>query len=233
MNKFVTYKYIKYWKSDEHWVFKFDNHDNTYKISSHQDLIKNEYQRQLRKSKLDKILDKKEQEIDHQDIIDKAIELLTPIAKEISDDVSSYINYFTIDGDDDSEYDCCDNEDCVEKAKKEIFKNYGKNSIVENIWTTESGENDSYRMCCICGRYLNETLCWIESEFDHHSEFNITKNDIVDHIAFEILGMFEAFPAHDHVPRNRTNYEETIFSQYDFNIKVVDYAKLIIKELTK
>lgn len=168
-----------------------------------------------------------------QEIINKAIELLKKYDKE---DVSNFIYFFVISEDNRSEigleYDCCDNPECYESTLKELRKEYP-----ECIYIYQDNRNDydNFKQCHQCGKFLNDTLTWIESELEHHEEYDNDKESLqYSCTAFEIRVMLEAMPTID---CEITGYENAhpelipaaLKRQADFVNRVVRYAELVIK----
>lgn len=157
---------------------------------------------------------------DQQKILDKAIKLLEKYDKV---DVSDYICYFVVSENDYSEigsqYDCCDYPECMEATLKELKKDYPDCNY---LYQYNNNDYDTFNLCYQCGRRLNDTLTWIEYEFNHHSTTNQTKKDFqISSVAFEIRVIFESMPSIDFAKQD----------QKDFIIKVVDYANIVISEL--
>lgn len=128
----------------------------------------------------------------------KAIELLYPFAEKELNDVSRNTVYFKVKNDEvSSEFDCCDNEKCIERSKKAIRKSYGKGTHVEECWSFNDGDHDDLETCYECGKHLNTQLTWVEHEFEYIKENELTKEFIISE-AFVLYCILEAIPSNDH-----------------------------------
>jgi len=177
-----------------------------------------------------------------QKTIDRAIKLLEPYAQNEQTKISYSTYYFKIKDEGVLDTDCCDDKKCIKKTLKNIREEYGKYTRVETICYTNDGDHDKIERCNICGRPLNEFLTWIDDEFKHHKENSITKKDLIDPAtAFEVKSMLDAMPSCDYEISGYTKHQYSLGNllplmeekrnQKKFVAAVVDYAKLIIKEL--
>ena len=177
-------------------------------------------------------------------IIEKAIDLLSPLAKEEEERESRYTTYFKVhDEDVSSEYDTCDDDKCISEAKKEIRKAYGKGTHIEECYYDNDGDHESIERCSVCGRPLTSSLTWIEQEFDHHEQFSITMDDFKDGCtAFDVKVMLDAMPSCDHRITEYNFHQDKIGNpeplkqaikwQNDFVERVIKYAELVINVLS-
>ena len=115
-------------------------------------------------------------------VIDAAITALEPFNKE---DLSTEIVYFetqdeegiATDKIDFSEYDCCGSHKCVDKTLKELRRKY-PNERIEEVYYRNDGDHNNINRCYQCSRPLNESLTWIDQEFEHHEEYSTTLRDL-------------------------------------------------------
>lgn len=177
-----------------------------------------------------------------QETLDKAIELLLPYTKTVSASTwSAYFEEQDEDGDntgnhDFSGYDTCENEECVNKNHAILKAEYPDINI-QFRWYQNDGDHERYEICTVCGRHLNEFLTWIENELDYHIESSITKENIIDPTtAFEISGCLYSmhWNADERMGEyaKAYHYNEGVSAQKAFIKKAVDYAQLVINELS-
>ncbi|NDV81349.1 hypothetical protein [Bacteroides sp. 51] len=181
---------------------------------------------------------------EQQAILDKAMELLKPYDKE---ETTNCMCYFTDkDGHEfSSEYDCCSDEKCIEKAKKEIRRNHGNRTIIEENITDTSSDHESFDRCCICYCYFNEYLTWIHQEFSHHEEYSVTADDLKSsNTAFELRGIYYSlywscdhqisqYSKHQYHLGNEKPLNDALDRQKDLINRVVKHASLVIGILSK
>ncbi|GEM_PF-1791652 len=96
-------------------------------------------------------------------LIEKAKEKIEPFSHK---EISRFTYYFRVRGEDVNEFDCCDDEKCIKSAKKEIRKQYGKGTHVEECYSDNDGDHESIEICTQCGKPLNEWLTWCNSELE-------------------------------------------------------------------
>ena len=97
-------------------------------------------------------------------LIESAKEKMMPFGYK---HISPTLVYFKVKGEEVGEYDCCDNESCISKAKKAIRESYGKGTHVEECYTQNDGDHESIDVCYICGIPLNEFLTWCKYELEY------------------------------------------------------------------
>ena len=180
---------------------------------------------------------------EQQSIIDKAVELLKPFDKE---DCSFSLHFFRrkdIDGDEIGD-EVCDNEKCVKKYLKQLRSEIGKGKRIYTVYDPyNNGDHERIDSCAICYRPLNEQLTWIKSEFEHHQEYSVTKEDLTEsRTAFDVRCMLEAMPSvdykideyhkHQNSLGNDKPLKEALKRQSDFVDEVVKYAALIVEVLS-
>lgn len=182
-----------------------------------------------------------------QAIIKRAAKLLHPFNKE---DVSCWTYYFE-DQDEEgnplnkldfSEYDCCDNDKCIQDTLSELRKKYPK-SIIESVQWANNGDHERIDNCYQCGRPLNSQLTWIRQELEHHECYSITKRDLKhSRTAFDVICLLDAMPSADERISSYAIHQATycgnsepLFEQKkqqkEFVMRVVSYATLIIEKL--
>jgi hypothetical protein len=133
-----------------------------------------------------------------EDMIEKAKKLLYPYAEKELKDVSYSITYFKIDGDDNSEYDVCDNDDCIKKLYTQLKEEY-PDSVIEIAYSDNDSDHDNLECCAACGRHLNTQLTYIKDEVDYYlddkEEWN--KESFILN-AFDLFCILEALPSNDY-----------------------------------
>jgi len=83
-------------------------------------------------------------------------------------EVSYQTVYFKIkDNTELMDFDCCDNEKCIEKSKADIREQYGKGTHIEECWYDNDGDHEKIEYCTQCGKPLNEQLTWYEDELNY------------------------------------------------------------------
>jgi hypothetical protein len=173
-----------------------------------------------------------------QAIIEAAIAAIRPFNKERNP--PNYGYYFTLDGDDSSEYDCCDSDECMKKAQAELKKRYPKKKIEALYGSVDNDE--SFNSCYVCDRYLDWNLNGMEQEFNHHKRHSRTYEVLTSsRTAFCIENMLEAFPTyeyglggyhyHQKSLGNSKPYNDALKRQKAHYRRVVRYASHIIKTL--
>lgn len=173
--------------------------------------------------------------------LDKAVALLLPFSKESVSQWTGYFEEQDEDGDrigdnDFSDYDTCDNDDCLNHNWDILKKNLPSLNI-QFRWYSNDGDHDKYDHCTVCGRPLNEFLTWINDEIDNHIEYTTTKQLLIDSsAAFEINGCFVSMgwnaDERMSIHASTHHHENGVKRQKLFIKKVVDYANLIIKLLS-
>lgn len=174
--------------------------------------------------------------------LDKAIDLLLPYTKDIS--ATSWTVYFeeqNEDGDrigdwDFGDFDTCDNYDCLMKNLETLRTKHPGHNIDFRYYQND-GDHEYFELCSVCGRHLNEFLTWIDDEIGYHIENSITKEDFINpNNAFEISGCLYSmnWNADKRMSQHKKshNFEEGIKEQKEFIKKIVDYANLIIENLS-
>jgi len=124
--------------------------------------------------------------------IEKTLEKLEPGYKKSQ--VSYYTYYFLKeDGDEISgEYDCCDNDECINKTREELEKEYPN---LQTMYYDNDGDHENIERCYQCNKPLNEHLTWIEYELDHYHEYlndPIPKNE-----QFDLYCILQSIPSCD------------------------------------
>jgi hypothetical protein len=102
-------------------------------------------------------------------LIESAKEKLFPFAEKTLNDTSGITIYFTIDDDEYSEYDCCDNDECEQAALNQIKEDH-PNGWVEVYCVSNNSDYDSIRKCTYCGRLLSDYLTWVKFELQDIEE---------------------------------------------------------------
>lgn len=98
-------------------------------------------------------------------LINLAKEKIKPFSNK---EISRFTYYFKVKGEDVlSEFDCCDNKNCIKEAKKAIRQQYGKGTHIEECYSDNDGDHESIETCCVCGKPLNEWLTWCNSELEY------------------------------------------------------------------
>lgn len=179
---------------------------------------------------------------EQQSIIDKAVELLKPFDKENCSFSLHYFREKNIDGDEIGE-EVCDDDKCVKKYLKQLRAEIGKGKRIHTVYDPyNNGDHERIDSCAVCGRPLNEQLTWINSEFDYHHEYSITRECLTEsRTAFDVRCMLEAmptvdcsiggYPIHQNNLGNKKPLEEALDRQTRFVNKVVKYAELVVQIL--
>ncbi len=179
---------------------------------------------------------------EQQSIIDKAVELLKPFDKESCSFSLHFFKEKNIYGDEIGE-EVCDDDKCVKKYLKQLRSEIGKGKRIYTVYDPyNNGDHERLDSCAICGRPLNEQLTWIDSEFDYHQEYSVTRESLTEsRTAFDVRCMLEAmptadcriegYPIHQNSLGNKKPLEEALGRQNQFINKVVKYAELIVQIL--
>lgn len=100
--------------------------------------------------------------------IELAEEKIEPFSHK---EISRYTYYFKVRGEEiSSEFDCCDDENCIKEAKKAIREQYGKGTHIEECYWDNDGDHENIETCSVCGKPLNEYLTWCDSELQYLEE---------------------------------------------------------------
>lgn len=127
-------------------------------------------------------------------LIEAAIKKIEPISnKEISADTV----YFSVDGNDFLEYDCCGNEECIQKTKKDIKNKYVKNVSIEEHWTSNDVDHERINLCPSCGIPLNEFVTWCDEELEYLEENKPWNSEFFHDQAFLIYAILGSSPTMD------------------------------------
>lgn len=105
--------------------------------------------------------------LEFEELIEKAKEKIAPFSRK---ETSRTTYFFKVRGNEVSGFDCCDNIDCITASKKAIRAQYGKGTHIEERYFDNDGDHESIETCCICGKPLNESLTWCESELEYLEE---------------------------------------------------------------
>lgn len=105
---------------------------------------------------------------DFENLIDLAKEKIKPFSNK---EISQFTCYFKVQGEEvSSEFDCCDDENCIKQAKKAIREQYGKGTHIEECYSDNNGDYENIETCSVCGKPLNEWLTWCSSELEYLEE---------------------------------------------------------------
>jgi hypothetical protein len=105
---------------------------------------------------------------DFENLIDLAKEKIEPFSNK---EISRFTYYFKVKGEEvSSEFDCCDDENCIKQAKKAIREQYGKGTHIEECYWDNDGDHENIETCSVCGKPLNEWLTWCDSELEYLEE---------------------------------------------------------------
>jgi len=131
---------------------------------------------------------------DFKKLIEAAIEKIKPFSNV---EISRTVYYFEIKGNDvSSEFDCCDDEKCIKKAKIAIRKQYGKGTHINEIYYDNDGDHEMIEVCSVCGKPLNEWLTWCEMELKYLEENKWTP-DFLKNEGFLINSILNSSPTMD------------------------------------
>jgi hypothetical protein len=176
--------------------------------------------------------------------INEAIELLTPHAEK---NVSRWTCYFGIkqsaDGDENEinddgdygEYDCCDEDACMEKSMAQLKEKYPDTLFGYRFYAND-GDHESIQRCGQCSIPLHSSLTWIRQELEYHENNPaLTRAELTKpYEAFDLVCLFEAMPSAD----ERLNafaiinrLEESLDQQEEFVSRVVSLATKVIDTL--
>jgi hypothetical protein len=130
------------------------------------------------------------------ELVEKALDKILQFSDE---KVSYYTTYFKVRGEDvSSEFDCCGDEKCIKEAKKEIRKQYGKGTHIEECCYENDGDHDSIERCSVCGTPLNEWLTWCEQELEYIEESKPWSAENLRSEAFTIRCILQSCPTMDY-----------------------------------
>lgn len=167
-------------------------------------------------------------------------QVVSALEKHVNKEPCGYVYYVTIEGDDMcSDYQTCDNEKCLSSVKKIVEKEY-INKDIEFLCQDNNNDYGNLEKCSVCGHPLNEFLTWIRDEFEYHSENTILREDIIGD-AFDLKAIIQSYPSNDNTISqfainesligNDNLLKEQIKRRDDFTNKVLEYCKLIKKEI--
>lgn len=169
--------------------------------------------------------------------------MLKPYNKE---DESYMTYYFEAQDDDENpkdtpdlgEYDCCDNQKCIDKTMKELTRKYPGEKIEPIRWSND-GDHNKIDHCYQCSRPLNSQLTWIKQELEHHELYSVTKRHLkMSSVAFDVIAMLEAMPTVDVSISDYDRHQQTLGNEEPmknamermekFVTRVIDYAEMVI-----
>lgn len=127
-------------------------------------------------------------------LIDAARLKLEPF---ITEQPCALVYYFEVRGEEINNYDCCGDRKCIESAKKEIRKAYGKGTRVTEIWQHNDGDFEEIERCTQCGNPFNEFLTWCDSELDHIESSGPYTAENIKQEAFRINAILQSCPTCD------------------------------------
>ena len=128
-------------------------------------------------------------------LIKLARDKITPYSQK---EISRTSVYFKVKDEDVSgEFDSCDNDSCIRKAKKAIREQYGKGTHIEECWWDNDGDHERIEMCSVCGKPLNEWLTWCESELEYLEENKPWDAQFLSNEAFIVSAILESTPTMD------------------------------------
>ncbi|MDR3266240.1 MAG: hypothetical protein LBT24_01540 [Tannerella sp.] len=159
-------------------------------------------------------------------IIEKSINLLLPFNKY--EEIPVYVAYFTIDGDDCSEYDCCDNEECAKKTYEELKEDFPEAEVIEEYSRNDSDRN-LINYCHQCGVPLNDTLTWVNCELEEIESAPEWDASYLKSEAFTICCILESLPSCD---IHLTSYDKKNKLYDDFFKKREEFYQRILKLAT-
>ena len=189
--------------------------------------------------KMDNIKPTEEQ----QAILDKAIDLLFQFYKdEESQERQSWVHYFVNKDNEEfgTEYDTCSNPKCIEASKKQIRIDNGNRTIINERYTLTGNDCENIPRCSICGKPFEDSLTWIDYEFDHFEDNFPTIPDLKEYpsIPFDLAAIFRSIPSndyelsgyakHQHSLGNDIPMKEYLEKQTKLINDVVEYASRII-----
>jgi hypothetical protein len=101
-------------------------------------------------------------------LIETAKDKIAPFSIE---EVSRIKVYFKIEDEEvSSEFDCCDNDECIIEAKEAVRGRYGQEADIEECYYDNDGDHENIETCSVCCKPLNEYLTWCESELEYLEE---------------------------------------------------------------
>jgi hypothetical protein len=164
-------------------------------------------------------------------LIETAQEKIEPFShKEISQDVY----YFEVRGEVVSdEFDCCDDENCIKQAKKDIREQYGKGTHIEERYYNNDGDHERIETCSVCGKPLNEYLTWCNSELEYLEE-NTWTAGFLKKEGFLISAILDSTPTMDCNISEYAKYQrgeilqEALQSREEFFERIGQLAQAVI-----
>lgn len=163
-----------------------------------------------------------------QAVIDKAIELLEPLAKE--KEISDGLYYFLDKDGNDLGEQSCDDQQCVRKVLQRIRKNLPKYSRVRVEYSANDGDHERIEICHNCYKPLNEFLTWVRDELETIDNL-IDSKDKANLYAFDAYVILSEVPSADHRINNWDNLKTREYKekrQKKLAEDIVKFAKKII-----
>lgn len=164
-------------------------------------------------------------------IIDAAIEKIEPFSHK---EVSRLTTYFKVKGEEVcSHHDTCDNQKCINAAKRAIREDYGKGTHIEECWTDNDGDHENIEICSVCEKPLNESLTWCESELQY-IEGETCNAEFFKHQAFLIHAILNSTPTQGCKIDNYAKHQEgkilekALQRREDFFQRILKLAESVI-----
>ncbi len=165
-------------------------------------------------------------------LIKSAIEKIEPFSRK---EISQYLIYFKEKGEEiSSEFDCCDDENCIKEAKKMIRQQYRKGMHIEECYSDNDGDHENIEICYVCGKPMNEYLTWCDSELDYLEKNKPWNAQFLSDEGFVIGVILNSTPTMDCDISNYAKHQggeilkKEIQSREDFFQRIGQLAKAVI-----
>lgn len=123
------------------------------------------------------------------EILNKAIELLSPFNKE---NVSDLTYWFEDKEENDFGLTACNDPKCISEAIKDLRRNLPKHTRITTRYYANDGDHERFERCEICYRPLHRYLTWLNDEFEYFEKEAKPEQLTESHNAFELIGIFES-----------------------------------------
>lgn len=165
-------------------------------------------------------------------LIELAKEKIEPFSHE---EISRFTYFFKVKGEVVlSEFDCCDDEDCIKKAKEAIRKEYGKGTHIEECYTDNDGDHDRIERCSVCGKplhcyltYCGDEMAYLEECKPWDAKFLLDEAFVIGVILDSTPSMDESISIHE-INCGGEILETALQSREDFFQRIGQLAQSVI-----
>lgn len=135
------------------------------------------------------------------EIIDKTVSILGKLNTE---ECSRYTFYFQVGNEDEgyedlgSEYDTCDDDDCISSMYMSIFESYPNQKINQVLYAND-GDHENIGRCNICYKPLNSWLTWVNNESEYFIRESVSfSKELIKNNSFNLMAIFQSLPSMDY-----------------------------------